>query len=292
MVHASSRDTLPLSRAESTSSPRQHSLDPTKINQPSTASRNQTSRQSPVTRTQIYGDPHNASLRRLPTNIGASVQSNQLAPGQFDHDPVQSSIVNSEECIGEALTGYPKKVSYVSFSGDPRLLARVDTSTGNLLAIYQGELQEGLPHGQGVLKYSIDDFYEGRWELGLAHGFGKLSSAGYKYQGSFAEGLFEGQGILTVPHQGVYEGQFVAGRFHGKGKFTWQNNMQIYIGSWKNGYMNGTGILVWPDGRKFYGEFVRGLKHGSGTGVYSCGRKCKGIWNKGNLKSVISSEKD
>jgi hypothetical protein len=195
----------------------------------------------------------------------------------FDHEPDQF------------LHSYPTRVSYVAFTGDNNLLARVDTSSGNLLAIYHGDMEEGLPHGTGTLKFSDKDLYEGAWANGLAHGKGVLKAADFEYKGTFSEGLFDGSGTLKLKGQGVYEGQFAEGRFNGKGKFTWEDGKKVYVGSWKSGLMHGRGLMVWSDGRKFYGDYYKGLKHGKGMCVYSSGAPLRGVWQNGVLNQKLPS---
>ena len=195
---------------------------------------------------------------------------------------------DEENTLGSALAkmygkAYPSQVTYVSFTGDNQLLARVDTSNGNLLAIYQGALKDGLPSGMGTLKYSAEEFYEGEWEGGLAHGQGKLVTLGYSYNGSFRDGVFDGAGNLEIKGKGVYQGHFFEGKFQGKGKFTWSSQKKIYIGTWKQGLFHGKGLMIWPDGRKFYGEYQRGLKHGKGLCVFASGLHKHGQWFKGTL---------
>ena len=47
--------------------------------------------------------------------------------------------------------------------------------SGIPLDLYEGELLDGLPHGQGTLSTPDDDRYEGQWKGGLPHGKGTLT---------------------------------------------------------------------------------------------------------------------
>lgn len=51
-------------------------------------------------------------------------------------------------------------------------------------ATYVGEVQDGLRHGQGTMRFSTSDaVYEGQWQQGTRHGQGKLvyNAAGTVY---------------------------------------------------------------------------------------------------------------
>jgi hypothetical protein len=183
---------------------------------------------------------------------------------------------------------YPSMVTYVSFTGDDHLLARVDTSNGNLLAIYQGDLHEGMPCGKGVLKYSADEYYSGEWLGGLAHGDGELITRGYEYRGVFIDGIFDGHGELKIKGKGTYDGRFYGGKFHGRGKFTWVNGNQIYLGNWRNGLFHGKGLIVWSDGRKFYGKYYKGQKNGKGLCIFASGAHRYGNWSLGEFLGYIN----
>ena len=160
------------------------------------------------------------------------------------------------------------KLEYKQFSGDQGLVARVNTNNGELLAIYNGDMKNGMPQGQGTLKFSQNEYYQGTWLEGLAHGEGVLETHSYRYKGCFREGQFDGQGWLNIKNKGIYEGGFMEGMFNGKGKFTWVDNHKVYVGGWKNNKFTGKGLMVWSDGRKFYGEYLNGKKHGKGFAIF------------------------
>lgn len=55
--------------------------------------------------------------------------------------------------------------------------------------LYQGQCQNGLPHGQGVMKYSTGEYYEGRFENGLRNGYGiQYLTDGTEMSGQFCNG--------------------------------------------------------------------------------------------------------
>lgn len=257
-----------------------HKIKSEETNEPKSAGyeRKKSLKRSTDNKSTIYGgDSH--FLKRLPIH-GMRSDEDQLSPGLVARRSEQLTSLASrlEEMYVKA---YPAQVTYVSFTGDERLLARVDTSNGNLLAIYQGSLEDGLPSGKGVLKYSADEYYSGEWVGGLASGHGDLITEGYTYTGEFLDGIFQGKGTLKIKGKGTYEGSFHEGKFHGKGKFSWDLDKKIYIGSWRYGVFHGKGLMIWPDGRKFYGEYLKGDKHGKGLCIFASGAYRYGNWNKG-----------
>ena len=236
-------------------------------------------------RNTIYGSV-TQYLKRLPM-IGSSPEKEDqcLPPLMKDSSEAQRPLgIRLERLYGSA---YPSMVTYVSFTGDDHLLARVDTSNGNLLAIYQGDMHEGMPCGVGVLKYSGAEYYSGAWVGGLAHGHGELRTHGYGYVGQFVDGIFDGHGQLKIKGKGVYQGNFIEGKFHGKGKFTWENRSKIYIGKWRNGLFHGKGLMMWSDGRKFYGEYLKGQKNGKGLCIFASGGYRYGNWSRGAFLGYI-----
>ena len=60
----------------------------------------------------------------------------------------------------------------------------------------------GLPHGFGLRKFSNEDFYEGQFEEGLAHGHGTIRYKSdpnlEKYVGMWSSGLRGGFGTLFL----------------------------------------------------------------------------------------------
>jgi len=55
--------------------------------------------------------------------------------------------------------------------------------------LYQGQCQNGLPHGQGVMKYGSGEYYEGSFENGLRNGQGiQYLTDGAEMEGQFCNG--------------------------------------------------------------------------------------------------------
>jgi len=61
-------------------------------------------------------------------------------------------------------------------------------------SIYEGEFEDGLPCGYGIMIWSEKDLYhkyEGEWKNGLMHGKGCLKfKTGHTYEGTFINGFW------------------------------------------------------------------------------------------------------
>ncbi len=108
--------------------------------------------------------------------------------------------------------------------------------------VYEGNVVQGLRHGQGKMTFSNGVVYEGQFENGKFHGKGKrTNSDGSSYEGQFENGKFHGKGKWTNSDGSSYEGQFENGNFHGKGQFQYSNgdikNGQFIEGKLHNGQL-------------------------------------------------------
>ncbi len=139
--------------------------------------------------------------------------------------------------------------------------------------MYVGEVENGIPNGQGVFTYP-----DGR-----------------KYAGQWKDGKINGLGTYTSPFRWKYEGNFKGSKFHGHGIYTYPDG-ERYVGEFKDGIQDGQGTLSYPDGRKYVGEFRKGIQRGQGTNTFINGWNGIGEWidvepwnikvfdKKGNLK--------
>jgi hypothetical protein len=125
-------------------------------------------------------------------------------------------------------------------------IENIITDDGQVYA-YEGELDAGKAHGQGIATFSNGDTYEGGWKAGQ----------------------FWGQGTLAYAAGGSYAGEWEADRFHGSGTLE-KANGDTYTGSWKQGLQSGQGSMLYADGSKYLGSWQEGLPHGHGT--FSAGK--------------------
>jgi hypothetical protein len=181
--------------------------------------------------------------------------------------------------------------------------------------MYRGILQDGLPQGVGTMVYHQHDDqhphahgiqqYEGFWEHGIPHGFGRLfMENGDTYEGNLVQGKRQGRGkykwkderhykgmwsndtrhgtgVFLYPNNDMYEGEFVSGKRQGQGRFVFCDG-SVYVGEWKDGLYNGQGELVTVDGKVYQGSFQGGLYHGLGTKVDGIGTIIyEGEWVRG-----------
>ena len=82
-------------------------------------------------------------------------------------------------------------------------------------ALYKGETEHLIPHGQGEMSYNDGKRYEGEFRDGVRAGEGTLyyeeDSIYDRYEGEFRDGDFEGEGVLYFKEDSVYdryEGEF------------------------------------------------------------------------------------
>ncbi|CAD8176448.1 unnamed protein product [Paramecium pentaurelia] len=128
---------------------------------------------------------------------------------------------------------------------------------------YKGEFQplNKVRHGFGTYIYENSFFtYEGQWENGIKQGQGilKMKDGSY-YQGNFEKGEIEGHGEFHYANGSMYVGEFHQGEKHGQGVFSSAN--MTYEGQWSFNCMQGSGILQTPIYR-IEGTFLQHKPHG------------------------------
>jgi hypothetical protein len=98
--------------------------------------------------------------------------------------------------------------------------------------VYEGETEEGVPHGRGKMVHPNQDVYEGDWVHGKAEGFG----------------------VYTKHNWGKYQGEYQNDLQHGVGREEWADGSH-YEGSYSLGMKHGLGRFTWPDGTAYTGDF-------------------------------------
>lgn len=129
---------------------------------------------------------------------------------------------------------------------DESCLSRVELDNGEQ---YEGRLKNGLPVGQGVLRYSNGDRHEGYFENGLPMG----------------------RGTYYLANGNAYSGFWVRGRLNGTVQFNDRSGNR-YEGSIANHAPNGRGSMFFVNGDRYVGEFSMGSPHGSGVMIYGADR--------------------
>ena len=138
-----------------------------------------------------------------------------------------SSPVIGNSHKGETLYGWGEYPDYVW-----KRVGEKDTHP-----VYKGEVENGVPNGQGAL----------------------TSPDGRKYVGDFKDGLPYGQGTFTFLDGWKYEGGWVFGKYHGQGTWTSPSGYK-YDGEWKDGMRSGQGTQTYPDGGKYEGSWKNGVR--------------------------------
>lgn len=140
-------------------------------------------------------------------------------------------------------------------------------------AKYRGQLNINTmrPDGVGFKTYPNGALFEGFFEEGQIHGFGRgITSRGEVYQGPFVYDQMHGDGLFQWPDGRLYYGNFQNGKKQGTGTYMWPNG-QTYEGQFKNDDCHGDGIIHYPDGKRFEGCWKDGKKNGTGKYVWPNG---------------------
>jgi len=135
--------------------------------------------------------------------------------------------------------------------------------------VYEGEVLEGKPNGQGTLTNQRGSNEYGEWRNGIE----------YKVTGRivFPDGTKE---VGSWNNDGSASG----------GTIVWPDGRQ-YKGSWKfvegqPDIPTGQGEMTWPDGRKYVGQFSNGTMDGPGKMTYPDGKVEDGTWKDGKFSGA------
>jgi hypothetical protein len=166
-----------------------------------------------------------------------------------------------------------------------KTILETGTPPDNIGDEYEGEFQNGKPHGEGTLRGIKNSKYKylGQWKNGRSHGKGTSTYAdGSKYVGEWMDDTKNGQGTLTYADGTKYDGGYKDGKKHGLGTETYPNGDE-FVGDWRDDYFHGEGTYTYgPEskwaGDKYVGEFKFNEYHGYGTHTYANGDKYVGEW--------------
>jgi len=122
---------------------------------------------------------------------------------------------------------------------------------------YEGEVKDGLMHGDGRIEWPDGSYYVGELQNGLKHGEAtELFTDGRVFRGEYREGQLS-YGVLHFPDGRSYEGPFENNRFHGEGQLTFKNQT-VYEGAFVTGMMQGEGRMTTKAGVVYIGQFING----------------------------------
>ena len=135
-----------------------------------------------------------------------------------------------------------------------RKYVSVHTSEG----FYTGYAINGVPYGEGKIKFTNGDTYEGPFIAGQPNGNGKfVFNNGTVYTGGVVDGNQHGYGVMTYAGGGSYEGIWKDDKLHGKGTYRYKNG-DVYTGDWFYGARTGYGKYTYANGRVEEGYFKDG----------------------------------
>ena len=143
-------------------------------------------------------------------------------------------------------------------------------------SFYEGEWNNGGPHGEGVLIWQNGTKFTGRFS-GLS-GNGKIEYAGgNSYEGAWNENGPHGYGVYKMDGR-IERGQYADGLRVGKGRMEW-NNGDWYEGEWNEQGANGYGVFRIGN-RTDKGRYENGKRVGSGRMEWDDGDWYEGEWNE------------
>lgn len=224
---------------------------------------------SPMGLTNTLGSGIVSSIRHQSIQITSPISPGSSGGALLDEYGNVVGITNAGIIEGENL-GFAIPINLFKEMDKSRLLALSDVFKKTEIvrtivlknATYEGDIQNGLPHGNGTMTFNDGDVYEGNW----------------------VEGRFEGLGMIAFGNGDLYKGQFVDWHYSGKGIYYYSNG-EVYDGDWSESKQNGYGIYRWPNGKSYFGDWKAGMYHGYGIYTFEDGTVLKGIWKFGEFEN-------
>ncbi|PHJ26085.1 morn repeat-containing protein [Cystoisospora suis] len=158
-------------------------------------------------------------------------------------------------------------------SGRIEVVRAVTSATESALPFtsYAGSLEDGLPHGVGVMAFG-GFLYEGEFTKGCREGKGvivDLKKKGFiRVDGQWKDDVPHGRMSRVVyPDGSIYAGDFLHGNREGHGTLV-LDSVVVYDGLWMNDVPHGRGTFVTGEGT-YEGEIRNGQRHGKGRFTFS-----------------------
>ncbi|KAF4046103.1 MORN repeat [Phytophthora infestans] len=126
----------------------------------------------------------------------------------------------------------------------------------NGLCRYEGEVCDGVPHGQGESHHVSGEVYKGGWITGRR----------------------SGHGVSTLRDGSVYRGEWRNGRRNGFGVFDDARTRAHYDGKWVGGVRCGHGMCKYANGCEYDGDWLNDVRHGTGSYTVLDGTSYHGAW--------------
>ncbi|WP_339712225.1 hypothetical protein [uncultured Sneathiella sp.] len=167
-------------------------------------------------------------------------------------------------------------------------------------ATWSGDCVNGKAHGRGRIERKIDVgskwvtlVYEGEIWQGVSHGEGmEIWPRGEKYVGDFVDGVWTGHGDYSSPDGTEYSGAWLYGMYHGPGELTFSDGTRLKS-IWIGGNPGKDWIkITMPNGDRYEGDYEKWRITGKGVFYFANGDQCSATWAKGNIVGVGSGAKD
>lgn len=158
-------------------------------------------------------------------------------------------------------------------------MGRIRDLDGNFY--YEGELENGLPHGEGIIEYGSGYSYVGNFRYFMKHGEGELRySNGDFFKGNFVNNMKNGFGIMKWKDGRSFRGYYRNDKIHGRGYYRWKDGSN-FNGSYSKGEKDGYGVFSLANGSRYEGYFKNGKQNGKGIIITKDGLSTKGFWDHG-----------
>jgi hypothetical protein len=163
------------------------------------------------------------------------IDSSKKFDNDFDPFKNQQKKTNYREDQYEQRIGNFNQLnsSIQNFNSGVQLPGSIRLLNGSM---YNGQLDQGVPNGQGSETLPNGDYYEGDYRSGQRHGEGIFKKRGdFEYFGMFRYGQFHGKGVKTFSNGQIFEGEFKDGKEEGYGELRDANGRSVKKGLWVNG---------------------------------------------------------
>ena len=147
-----------------------------------------------------------------------------------------------------------------------------------VLREFEGEAQNGAPHGRGTMKYPDGRRFEGEFVAGEAVSGALFFSNGDKFDGVLVKGIPEGNGRVLRANGDAYDAVFKNGVAVGVASYSFGGDRTggRFIGLVENHFPHGDGTYFNQDGSSFAVRFDRGSVVSFGEFKFANGDRWQG----------------
>ena len=240
-------------------------------------------------------DPEDSSDEEMENKFDLGIQRRKIIRQRRKPPPKDWTTDQDDE---------PRMQSYPGASALPSM----DPSRGmKKFYNYNGRWKNGKPHGFGTYVFatstnSTNGRYEGDSDQGHPHGSGvRHFRNGCVYEGTFKNGMMDGAGSMKNKEGRVfYEGEFKEGQRHGQGRFSTKSGV-VYEGAWEDGERNGHGREMNKRGSKYVGIFkddrivgpgILDLKKSDMVANHNTQHFIKGNWYDERFPETVTALRD